>query len=307
MKLIVKYKEKQPSFYNFINKSKENNKISHAYLIETNKVSYGFDLAKSLAKFFLCKENNNHKDETTCQICNGINNDNYPDFKVIDSEKTIKKEQMIELQKSFSVKPLYGKYLIYIIKDVSKLNKSSANTILKFLEEPSEGIIAILLTDNMYQVMDTIISRCKIISLIPEEIKAIDLVNAYFKEETKLANEALNKIVSFYKLLEETREIGLTSPIIYELKDNLKLLFEVGCYLYFDIFNQYLKREKENIEGFKEEKKVIMDNNTLTEILAKIDLIDEFIDKSSYNVNKELLIDNFIISFCKVRADVWLK
>ena len=36
---------------------------------------------------------------------------------------------------------------------------------LKFLEEPNEDIIAILLTTNRYKIIDTILSRCQIISL----------------------------------------------------------------------------------------------------------------------------------------------
>ena len=38
----------------------------------------------------------------------------------------------------------------YIIKNAERLNPSSANTILKFLEEPEDNIIAILLTNNRY-------------------------------------------------------------------------------------------------------------------------------------------------------------
>lgn len=35
---------------------------------------------------------------------------------------------------------------------------------MKFLEEPEDNIIAILMTDNIHQLLDTIISRCQIIS-----------------------------------------------------------------------------------------------------------------------------------------------
>ncbi len=45
------------------------------------------------------------------------------------------------------------------------MNLSAANSILKFLEEPEEGIIAILITNNRYELLDTIRSRCQIITL----------------------------------------------------------------------------------------------------------------------------------------------
>ena len=44
----------QNKIVKILENSINNNKISHAYLIETNGVSYGYDLAISLAKFFLC-------------------------------------------------------------------------------------------------------------------------------------------------------------------------------------------------------------------------------------------------------------
>ena len=69
------------------------------------------------------------------------------------------------MQRQFSTKAIETKYKIYIIHEAEKMNSSAANSILKFLEEPEPGIIAILITDNMYQLLDTIISRCQIISL----------------------------------------------------------------------------------------------------------------------------------------------
>ena len=36
---------------------------------------------------------------------------------------------------------------------------------MKFLEEPEENIVAILVTENKFQLLDTIISRCQLITL----------------------------------------------------------------------------------------------------------------------------------------------
>ena len=72
---------------------------------------------------------------------------------------------MIDLQKEFKNKSLYDNKKIYVIKEAEKLNASSANTILKFLEEPEKDIIAFLITTNRYKVIDTILSRCQILSL----------------------------------------------------------------------------------------------------------------------------------------------
>ena len=292
--MIEKYKEKQPLFYKEITKSKESNKLSHAYLIETNKVSYAYDLALDLVKFFLC----DHDEKTFCDKCNNIDLGNYPDLKIIESEKTIKKEQMLELQKLFSVKPLYGKYMIYVVKDVNMLNKFSANTILKFLEEPSDNIIAILLTDNSYHVIDTIVSRCKILTLMPEEYNFNTLLESYYLEnEVDLAKEEIKEMINFYEKLEDQKEFLLIDLDVYKFKEKQKLLFEVGCYLYFDALNKYFNRDKIYFEGFENVKELIISNNKKEEIIRKIDLLDDFMTNSSYNVNKELMMDHFVIAF----------
>jgi DNA polymerase III gamma/tau subunit len=45
------------------------------------------------------------------------------------------------------------------------MNIQTANSILKFLEEPIDEIIAILVVDNINLMLPTIISRCQVIKL----------------------------------------------------------------------------------------------------------------------------------------------
>ena len=92
---------------------------------------------------------------------------------------------------------------VYIINEADKLNNYAANTMLKFLEEPEDNIVAILLTDNRYHVLDTIISRCQILTLkdseILEDIDDKDLIllkmilnpNEYYLNYNTALNEIL--------------------------------------------------------------------------------------------------------------------
>ena len=74
--------------------------------------------------------------------------------------------QLDILQKKFETKALESDKRVYIINYADKMNSSSANSILKFLEEPEPDIIAILIADNRYQLLDTIVSRCQLINLV---------------------------------------------------------------------------------------------------------------------------------------------
>ena len=153
-------------FIDYANKIIEKNKISHAYLFEINNYDDDLSYIYSFIKMILCNVKYEELDTCGNNIINLIDNNNYPDLFVIKPDgSTIKKTQLLNLQKEYSNKSLLDNKRIYIIEECEKMNQSSANTILKFLEEPGDDVVAILLADNRYHVIETIISRCQIISL----------------------------------------------------------------------------------------------------------------------------------------------
>ena len=53
--MLEEFKDLQTEFYNSIKRTVENNKISHAYLIDTSSYVDGKKLVISFAKYLLCK------------------------------------------------------------------------------------------------------------------------------------------------------------------------------------------------------------------------------------------------------------
>ena len=159
--------EQQISFKTIKNQLNKNN-ISHAYIIETNGYYKGFDFVLSFAKSLLCPKNNTSINNCgSCTQCSRIDNNNYTELEIIEPDGMwIKKEQLDNLQKKFSSKSIESGKMVYIINQADKLNEASANSILKFLEEPEPGIIAILVVENHFNLLDTIVSRCQIIKLV---------------------------------------------------------------------------------------------------------------------------------------------
>lgn len=154
------------NYIDYINKIISNNHLSHSYLIEVGNYDDDLKFVYDFIKMILCNMTYNELSSSDNKIIKLIDSDNYPDLIVIEPDgNNIKKGQLLSLQKEFSNKSLFGNKRIYIIKECEKLNISSANTILKFLEEPEDDIVAFLLTKNRYQVIDTIISRCQILNL----------------------------------------------------------------------------------------------------------------------------------------------
>ena len=205
-------------FIDYIDKIIEYKRVSHAYLIEIDNdkdMIYIYDFIKMILCDCLYQKidkNNN--------IVKLIDNNNYPDIKIIEPDGNwIKKTQLLELQKEYNNKSLLGKKRIYIINKAERLNSSSSNTMLKFLEEPEEDIIALLITDNRYHVLDTILSRCQILNLkediynIEKEDEIMDLIecfinpNNFFLQYNYLMNKEIVDKTIFKEKLQKIEHI----------------------------------------------------------------------------------------------------
>ena len=158
------YKYEQPILYNILNNSIINNKLSHAYLFDSNGNSDVYDIVLSFTKMIITSNITNETEKNN--ICMRIDDGNYVDVKVIEPDGMwIKKDQLLDLKSEFSKKSIEGSKKVYIIKSADKMNIQTANSILKFLEEPIDEIIAILVVDNINLMLPTIISRCQVIKL----------------------------------------------------------------------------------------------------------------------------------------------
>lgn len=263
------------NYIDYINKIIENNKVSHAYLIEINDYDTDKKYVFDFIKMILCnisyekieKENNN--------IINLINNNDYPDIKVIEPEgATIKKSQMIDLQKDYSNKSLLDGKRIYVVKEADKLNPASANTILKFLEEPEEDIIAILLTTNRYKIIETILSRCQILTLKENSIPILEDDVFDLLKCVVYPSEFFIKYNSIIAEVIPDKDIAI---------DKLKKIE--------NIIISYLDNKYEN-KDIDEKLSNLFKNVENKKLLSVLSIIEEEIKKLEFNVNYKLWLDS---------------
>ncbi len=151
--------------YNF-EKSIEAGNLHHAFIIEgpfnADKLGYG----KSIAKKILCKRG--YEDKCSkCFICKKIEDDNHMDVLVIEpgkdsgrKVKSIKNEQIERLQERLLKKPFEGDRNIAIISGADTITARGFNRLLKTIEEPPEGTVIMLLSENSMILPQTIRSRC---------------------------------------------------------------------------------------------------------------------------------------------------
>jgi DNA polymerase-3 subunit delta' len=64
-------------------------------------------------------------------------------------------------------RPYVGRRRVYIIDGAERLNENAANSILKTLEEPPETSLLLLVTHKPYALLETILSRCLLLSFAP--------------------------------------------------------------------------------------------------------------------------------------------
>ncbi len=136
------------------------NKLSHAYLFEGDDAQTMKQVAINFAKLILC--------QTDSQCETMVSTYNHPDFMYISTtENAIKKEQVEQLVRHMNQLPIESTNKVYIIEDFEKLTVQGENSILKFLEEPPDNTIAILLSTKPEQILDTIHSRCQHVNFKP--------------------------------------------------------------------------------------------------------------------------------------------
>lgn len=308
--MLEKFKIDQPYAYKTMASTINQNKISHAYLIETNGYSKSLDFAKEFVKSLFCK--NNIDNECKCNICEKIDNNVFSEFKIVSPDgQWIKKDQIEELQREFSSKSVESDKKIYLITDASKLNKATSNSILKFLEEPESNIIAILMVDSRYQLLETIVSRCQIIALRDDENSetgkkenlARILYSSSNEMESFLTDEEINKkynaVVAFINKLETDGLDMLLYTTKYwhafiKTREEMELALNIMLYFYKDLMNYQLEEETYYFE-LDEFSTKLWKTIELNKISKKMQIVLKNKEKIKYNVNSNLFIDKLII------------
>jgi replication-associated recombination protein RarA len=157
----------------FLKKSLELGKLPHALLFYGQEKLGKKDVAREFAKIL-------------------VNNDleTNPDFILIDS-KEIKIAEIRELIKKLYFKPYMAEYKVAIINNAHLMNKEAQNCFLKFLEEPADKTILILVTAYPDTLLATILSRVQKIRFYPSKDFKIDYNKEFIEDIIKLKDSDL--------------------------------------------------------------------------------------------------------------------
>lgn len=218
---LERLKNNQPVVYTILNNSLVNNKLAHAYMLSGIKGSLQTETAYLLAQSLVCT-----KGMWACEVCDDclrVKNNTYSDVIIIDGSKSIiKKEDVLELQSQFSMTAFEkSSAKIFIVKDAHNMTVSAANSLLKFLEEPSNDVLGILISDEVTSILPTIMSRC---------------TELEFKQ---LAGDSALSLMNDLDI--SAREAHYFSQVVSKYLDSDEFL-EAEAYLLFkDVFSKFIK------------------------------------------------------------------
>lgn len=157
-----KLKVLQPIIHQVLSQSFEHQTIPHSFLLKGNNK----ELKKATAIFLAQSIVEGHLACETCNTCRRIAELQYTDLIYLDGEfDMVKKDAVEDLQAHFSLMANeIAQKKVYIINCIENTSTASLNSLLKFLEEPyGEDTFAILITDSVDKVLDTIVSRCMVL------------------------------------------------------------------------------------------------------------------------------------------------
>lgn len=151
----------QPVVMKIFSKSVRENRLSHGYLFEGTRGTGKKRTALWLAQSLFCLEST----ETElacgkCTNCTRIASHNHPDVHLLEPDgASIKIDQVRALKQELSKRGMESDQKVVIIYDAEKMTVQSANSLLKFIEEPEGGLLLLFLTTNPGQILPTIQSR----------------------------------------------------------------------------------------------------------------------------------------------------
>lgn len=137
----------------------DSDNATHAYLIAGGAAGEGLAIATRFAAGLIAGSDQ----EAFDQAMRGV----HPDLHqyAAGGAEGYLVDQIRELTHDAELAPIRANTKVYIVQDAQKLHGAPANAFLKTLEEPPENVVCILLANNEAGVLETLRSRCEVLTL----------------------------------------------------------------------------------------------------------------------------------------------
>jgi DNA polymerase III subunit delta' len=158
-------------------------RVAHAYLFEGIEGCGKKTTALAFAAGLFCGAPNPCG---TCPSCRKMLKLQHPDLHMVEPDgQFIKIDQVRELQRELSYRPVEAPLKVAVIEAAERMNPAAGNALLKTLEEPPGNSVLILLSENAPGMLPTVLSRCQRLAFSPLPSEALQeiLIDEGFEPE----------------------------------------------------------------------------------------------------------------------------
>jgi DNA polymerase-3 subunit delta' len=136
--------------------------MSHAWLFTGPPGSGRSNAAVALAAALQCEEGGCD----ACHACHTVQAGTHADVTVVRTEKlSIGVDEVRDLVRRSALAPVGRRWQVMIVEDADRLTEQACNALLKAIEEPTERTVWMLCAPTVEDVLPTIRSRCRLVTL----------------------------------------------------------------------------------------------------------------------------------------------
>lgn len=320
----------------------KNNSLHQSWLISGKKGIGKATLAYKIARFLLSDDKEKKDDLSSLDISSDSNTfrqiakGSHPEFKLIERgylkterQKIVKAikdgnymsdDELADLKKSsvisvedvrtinefLSKKSADGKWRVVIVDTVDEMNSSSANAILKILEEPPFKSMILLISHNPGMLLPTIKSRCAKLHISPlKEHQVASLLRRYrsdlsediIKKLAGISGGSIGKAISYadggaLEFYEKIYSLA-TSGKKFKISEMLRFCDEAVA-----DENSYTLFKELILKFLSEQVKALNKVEETADIYEKA--IKTFKETENLNLDKRQAVMNVMVAVCRI-------
>ena len=300
------------------------NRLNHAYIFEGVKGTKKLETALFFTKAMMCQNKDDELNPCNqCHECLRVDHLTHPNLFIVEPDgQMIKKEQIKQLIDEFSKTSLESGPRVNIIQEADKFNLSSANALLKTMEEPGEEIYQIMITENIQSLLPTIRSRGELIhfkeldrKLIRQKLQEMEILSSYANPISQYTSdidaaieiakddlmiEIIDLVISIYDAFLDSKK----SAVITFLETSGKVLSDQSRTEFFLDF--MILFQKDIIQKMLKNENICFSNHhiMIEKLAKKINLVlakeqlEQMLELSKrikYNINLPLALNQLIL------------
>ena len=153
--------------------SLRNNFPGQSYVIQGDSIEEISEFTDEWVRTLVCLDRTDQGACGVCRHCKLVDSGNYPEIYKLEpasKSRTILVDSLREFQNRFYMKSASGVKKIGVIVEADRMQVQAQNAFLKTLEEPPPDTFLLLLTTRLDGLLNTIRSRCRMVSLAANKI-----------------------------------------------------------------------------------------------------------------------------------------